>query len=129
MHRPNSSSADSELYQLLVRDLALHGAVTEIRTGVIHVEVPVDGAVASGTRRVEIRMTPAQLRETVTSLAQDAQEALGVADPVEAGWALFSIHLEEDLAMLRPTERHLLWHRGRLQPSVDLTWPPEPAES
>ena len=122
MDRPDFHTSDEQLAQMLIRDLARHGPVTEVRPGVIQVELPVEGT--PGTRRVEIRMTAAQLRERVTFLSSDGQEVLGIADPVEAGLAMFSIHLEEDLATLRPTEQHLLWHQGRLHPSVHLEWPP-----
>lgn len=124
MGPPDSTSSDQDLYHVLVHDLSDHGRVTEVRPGVIQVELPADEAERLGIVRVEIRMTPGQLRETVTVLAADGQQALGVADPVAAGWSLFSIHLEEDLATLQPGESFLLWHHGTLHPAVELRWPP-----
>lgn len=124
MGRPDSTSSDQELYAALVRYLAGHGRVIEARPGVIQAELPAEEVERLGVGSVEIRMTPGQLRETVTRLAVDGQQALGVADPVVAGWSLFSIHLEEDLATLRPGESFLLWHHGALHPSADLQWPP-----
>lgn len=124
MIRPDSTSSDQELSEVLVQHLSEPGGATEVRPGVIQVELPADEAERLGVGSVEIRMTSSQLRETVTLLAADGQEALGIADPVAAGWALFSIHVEEDLATLRPGESFLLWHQGALHPSVDLAWPP-----
>lgn len=37
---------------------------------------------APAGRRIEIRMTARQLRETLTSLSTDGHEALGITDPV-----------------------------------------------
>ena len=121
MERPDSTSSDDELYAHLAHCLAGHGSVTELGQGVLVVDIAED---APAVRRIQVRMTARQLRETVTSLSADGQEALGIADPVAAGWALFAIHLEEDLGTLRPGEGYLLWHEGALRPSADLEWPP-----
>lgn len=127
MGQPDSTSSDQDLYDVLVRDLASHGRVTAVRPGVIQVELPAEETERLGVDSVEIRMTSGQLREAVTLLAADGQEVLGIADPVAAGWGLFSIHLEESLGTLWPDESFLLWHQGALHPSVDLQWPPRRA--
>lgn len=123
--RPDEATTDEELWKLLVRETGRHGAVVEARPGVIRVQLP---AGEPGCEHpVEIRMTTRQLRETVTSLSADGQRALGLADPVSAGWGLFTIHLEENLGTLRAGEGYLLWHEGALRPSADLAWPPRRA--
>lgn len=124
MGQPDSTSADEDLYDAMLRQLADSCRVTEVCPGVIQIEVSAEESRRLGVEVVQIRMTSGQLRETVTRLAADGQEALGIADPVTAGWSLFSIHLEEDLATMRPGERFLLWHAGALRASTDLEWPP-----
>lgn len=121
MTRPDESTTDGHLWGLLLKEVAREGSITEVGPGLVRVDLRREEFVAP--HPVEIRMTSRQLRETVTSLSAAGQSALGIADPVAAGWGLFTIHLWEDLATLRPDERYLLWHRGALHPSVDLQWP------
>lgn len=122
MSRPDETTTDEQLWGLLLEVVAREGALVEDGPGTVRVDLAV--ADSAGPRTVEIRMTSRQLRESVTSLSADGQSALGIEDPVAAGWGLFTIHLEEHLATLRPDEHYLLWHRGALHPSVDLQWPP-----
>lgn len=123
---PDATSSDDELYAAVVAGLERMGPVTAVRPGVLQVEIPIDEE--SPARTIEMRMTASQLRESVTTLAAGGQEALGIADPVAAGFALFTIHLEEHVATLRQQESFLLWHQGTLHPSVSLSWPPERGE-
>lgn len=120
--RPDSTFTDDDLWELLLTALARMGAVVEVQPGVVRVEPP--GDEPGDVHPVEIRMTPRQLRETVTSLSADGEEALEIADPVAAGWGLFTIHLEEHLETMRADEGYLLWRQGALHPSVALEWPP-----
>lgn len=122
MARPDSTATDEQLWEMTLAEVAREATTVEARPGVILVDLP--GPEPGAPRRVEIRMTSCQLRESVTSLSADGQEALGITDPVTAGWALFTIHLEEHLRTLRPGESFLLWHEGALHPAVDLAWPP-----
>lgn len=122
MARPDSTFTDEQLWDALVSEAARSGPVVDARPGVVRVDLPDEES--GDPRRVEIRMTPRQLRQSVTALSADGQVALGLSDPVTAGWALFTIHLEEHLGTLRPGEGYLLWRQGALHPSASLEWPP-----
>ncbi|WP_256842047.1 hypothetical protein [Ornithinimicrobium cryptoxanthini] len=97
--RPDASSSDDELQTLLLHEVSCFPDV-------------------------EVHLTPEQLREAINVLARDGQEALGIDDPIAAGWALFIIHLEELAETLRPDEHHIVWHDGALHRSVRADGPP-----
>lgn len=133
MQLPEDAS-DDDLYQWFVRSLARHGSATEVRPGVIRVEMSwspsgEDVVPGSDDQVVWVHLTRSQLR----SVAYEEHDVFDDTDldvvprtatPVWQGLVAFDFYTEETIASLRPGEHHLVLHDGSPCASTSPGLPP-----
>lgn len=133
MQLPEDAS-DDDLYRWFVRSLASNGSATEVRPGVIRVELSwspsgEDVVPGSDEQVVWVHLTRSQLR----SVAPEEHDVFDDTDlhvvprtdtPVWQGLVAFDFSTEETIATLRPGEHHLVFHDGSLCASTTPGVPP-----
>ena len=128
----DAGSSDDEIYRWFVGSLACLGPAAEVEPGVIRVRLTGedgDGGPGAPGRVIDVVIPRQELR----SVAWAEDDIFGDRDepvvpesrnPVRSGLAQLSLFAEEALATARPTERYVVFHRGRLVPSVRREVPP-----
>lgn len=134
-------ATDEDLYQWFIQSLAGSGSATEVRPGVIRVEVvevverDSDALTTDATqppehrRTVWIHITREQLRSAAWSEFDvfddtDPDVIPRTDTPVWTGLITFDFYTEESLATMRPAEDYLVFYEGALQPSTTPAVPP-----
>lgn len=116
--------SDDEVYAWFARSLAEQGAADEIEPGLVRVLIePEENDRDRPGRQVDVIVTREQLRRVAWATEnlfddRDPDVMPPATDPVLAGLHLLALHVEEDLATLRPGERYLVFFGGRLRPSA-----------
>ena len=128
----DARSSDDEIYRWFVGSLAYLGSAAEVEPGVIRVRLTGedgDGGPGSSGRVIDVVVSRQELRSVAWAeddVFDDRNEPVVPAsrNPVRSGLAQLSLFAEEALATARPTERYVVFHRGRLVPSVRREVPP-----
>ena len=128
----DARSSDDEIYRWFVGSLAYLGTAAEVESGVIRVRLTGedgDGGPGSSGRVIDVVVSRQELRSVAWAeddIFDDRNEPVvpESRDPVRSGLAQLSLFTEEALVTARPSERYVVFHRGRLVPSVRRELPP-----
>lgn len=101
---------DQEMYEQLLGYLAAEGSIVEdTEAGVVIIE-------EYDHRRLDqplrLHLTPSEFCDRLREMGPDAQFLRPDADPADAAWGLFLVHLDEAVATARPGETELRLGRG-----------------